>query len=248
MYYTVPHGISALDFLSTSLQPSPPWSAGHRPLPPPPPPATPSPLSLSPTGRCSPCPWRPCTALHAPPPLSVCRRGTSSLPPPRLLHLARLLRPRHRRIRMRRPSLTSSSPPPHLLGPTHLLHSRHCWIRPRQPSLPPPDPRRSPLYLPDLCRPHTPPLVVVPNPDGSRPAPAVSLPAATVLSPGFPSSALSLPDAALLRSQLLAPGFPHFSLNMPVGAHVRDCPPPMTVYSQPSAITSSLHWKSPRGG
>jgi hypothetical protein len=27
---------------------------------------------------------------------------------------------------------------------------------------------------------------------------------------------------------------------MPVGAHVRDCPPPMTVYNKPSAITSSL--------
>jgi hypothetical protein len=38
----------------------------------------------------------------------------------------------------------------------------------------------------------------------------------------------------------LAPGFPHISLGTTVGAHVRDSPPLMTIYSQPSAITSSL--------
>jgi hypothetical protein len=69
---------------------------------------------------------------------------------------------------------------------------------------------------------------------------AALAPTATVLSPDFPSTAFSLPDAAFLRSQLLTPGFPHVPLDTPVGAPVRDCPPPMTVYSQPSAITSSL--------
>jgi hypothetical protein len=44
------------------------------------------------------------------------------------------------------------------------------------------------------------PLAVVSGPDGSWPDPGGSLPDATVLSPGFPSSTLSLPDAALLRS------------------------------------------------
>jgi hypothetical protein len=51
---------------------------------------------------------------------------------------------------------------------------------------------------------------------------------------------LSLPDAALLRTQLLASGFPHVPLCMTVGAHMRDCPPSMTVYIQLSVITSSL--------
>jgi hypothetical protein len=67
-------------------------------------------------------------------------------------------------------------------------------------------------------------------------------------SPGFLSSALSLPDVmpdvVLLRSQLLASGFPHGPLDMTppmtVGAHMRDCPPPTTVYSQPFTLTSSL--------
>jgi hypothetical protein len=68
-------------------------------------------------------------------------------------------------------------------------------------------------------------------------APALT---ATILSLGFPSIAFSLPDAALLRSQLLAPGFPHVPLGTMVGAPVRDCTSPMTAYSQPSAITSSL--------
>jgi hypothetical protein len=62
--------------------------------------------------------------------------------------------------------------------------------------------------------------------------------------PDFLSSVLSLPDvlpdAVLLRSQLLVPGFPHGLLGMTVGAHMRDCPPPMTVYSHPFALTSSL--------
>jgi hypothetical protein len=51
---------------------------------------------------------------------------------------------------------------------------------------------------------------------------------------------LSLPDAALLRSQLLAPGFPHVPLDTPGRAPVHSVPLPTTVYSQPSAITSSL--------
>jgi hypothetical protein len=57
-----------------------------------------------------------------------------------------------------------------------------------------------------------------------------------------PSPALSLPDAALLRSQLLAPGFPH--VTMTGGGPVRGCPLPTTVYSQPSAIISSLRTPS----
>jgi hypothetical protein len=66
---------------------------------------------------------------------------------------------------------------------------------------------------------------------------------ATALYPGFPSSTLSLPDAALFCSQLLAPGFPHVRLDMSVAPPpppVHDRPPPLTIYSQPSAITSSL--------
>jgi hypothetical protein len=66
-------------------------------------------------------------------------------------------------------------------------------------------------------------LAAAPSPDGSRPAPV-----------------LSLTDAALLRSQLLAPGFPHVPLDTTGGAPVRSCPLPTTVYSQLSAITSSL--------
>jgi hypothetical protein len=69
---------------------------------------------------------------------------------------------------------------------------------------------------------------------------AAPTPTATVLSPGFPSIAFSLPDVALLCSKLLALGFPHVPLDTTVGAPVRDCHPPMTVYSQPSAITSTL--------
>jgi hypothetical protein len=64
--------------------------------------------------------------------------------------------------------------------------------------------------------------------------------AVAALYPGFPSSALSLPDATLFRSQVLAPGFPHVPLDMPVGPPVHDHPPPLTVYSQLSAITSSM--------
>eukprot|EP00267_Zea_mays_P053414 XP_020406535.1 vegetative cell wall protein gp1-like [Zea mays] len=60
---------------------------------------------------------------------------------------------------------------------------------------------------------------------------------------GSPSApALSLPDVALLRSQLLAPGFPHVTTTG--GAPVRGCPLPTTVYSQPSAIISSLRTPS----
>jgi hypothetical protein len=66
-------------------------------------------------------------------------------------------------------------------------------------------------------------LATAPGPDGSRPAPV-----------------LSLPDATLFRSQLLAPGFPHVPLDTPGGAPVRNIPLPTTVYSQPSVITSSL--------
>jgi hypothetical protein len=55
---------------------------------------------------------------------------------------------------------------------------------------------------------------------------------------------LFLPDAALLRSQLLAPGFPHVPLDTTGGAPVRGCPLPTTVYSQPSAIISSLRTPS----
>jgi hypothetical protein len=96
------------------------------------------------------------------------------------------------------------------------------------------------------------PPPVAPQPDPAEPtSPPASAPtsstslsaptlAAAALYPGFPSSALSLPDAALFRSQLLAPGFSHVPLEMPVGALVRDRPPPLTIYSQPSAITSSL--------
>jgi hypothetical protein len=62
-----------------------------------------------------------------------------------------------------------------------------------------------------------------PSPDGSRSAPV-----------------LSLPDAALLHSQLLVPGFPHVPLDTTGGAPVRGCSVPTTVYSQLSAITSSL--------
>jgi hypothetical protein len=86
----------------------------------------------------------------------------------------------------------------------------------------------------------------IPLPTGVASAPISSTslpdphPAAASLYPGFLSSALSLPDAALFRSQLLAPGFPHVPLDMPVEAPVRDRPLQLTVYSQPSAITSSL--------
>jgi hypothetical protein len=69
-------------------------------------------------------------------------------------------------------------------------------------------------------------------------------PAATALHPGFPSSAISLPDVALLHPQLQESGFSHVPLYMPVGAPVHDHPPPLTVYSQSSAITSSLHTPS----
>jgi hypothetical protein len=66
-------------------------------------------------------------------------------------------------------------------------------------------------------------LAAAPGPDGSRSAPA-----------------LSLPDAALLHSQLLVPGFPHVPLDTTGGAPVRGCSVPTTVYNQLSAITSSL--------
>jgi hypothetical protein len=86
------------------------------------------------------------------------------------------------------------------------------------------------------------------SPPASAPPSSTSLPtptpAAAALHPGFPSSAISLPDTSLLHSQLLASGFPHVPLDMPVGPPVRDRPPPLTVYSQPSAITSSLHTPS----
>jgi hypothetical protein len=49
-----------------------------------------------------------------------------------------------------------------------------------------------------------------------------------------------MPNAALLRSQLMAPGFPHVLPDMTVGAPVRAHPPPLTVCTQPSAITSSM--------
>jgi hypothetical protein len=79
------------------------------------------------------------------------------------------------------------------------------------------------------------------SPPTSAPPSSTSLQAPTpttaALHPGFPSSALSLPDAALFRSQLLAPGF---LLDMPVWAPVRELSPPLIVYSQPSTITSSL--------
>jgi hypothetical protein len=100
----------------------------------------------------------------------------------------------------------------------------------------------------------------VSGPDDARPAPGGSLPDVVVLSqvsaadgsPDFLSGALGsalsipdvLPDAVLLRSQLLALSFPHGLLGMTppmtVGAHMRDYPPPTTVYSQSSALTSSL--------
>jgi hypothetical protein len=68
-------------------------------------------------------------------------------------------------------------------------------------------------------------LAAAPGHDGSQPAPA-----------------LSLPDVALLRSQLLASGFPHVPTTS--GAPVRGCPLPTTVYSQSSAIISSLRTPS----
>jgi hypothetical protein len=59
-----------------------------------------------------------------------------------------------------------------------------------------------------------------------------------------PDGAQPAPGGSLLDAMLLAPGFPHGSLDMTppmtVGAHMRDCPPPTTVYSQSSALTFSL--------
>jgi hypothetical protein len=66
-------------------------------------------------------------------------------------------------------------------------------------------------------------LAAAPGPDGSWSAPA-----------------LSLLDAALLRSQLLASGYPHVPLDTTGAAPVRGCALPLTVYSQPSTITSAL--------
>eukprot|EP00267_Zea_mays_P045755 XP_020398082.1 uncharacterized protein LOC109941478 [Zea mays] len=68
-------------------------------------------------------------------------------------------------------------------------------------------------------------LAAAPGHDGSPPAPA-----------------LSLPDAALLRSQLLAPGFPHVTTTG--RGPVRGYPLPTTVYSQSSATISSLRTPS----
>jgi hypothetical protein len=76
--------------------------------------------------------------------------------------------------------------------------------------------------------------------------PATTQSATPAAAPGHdgsqPAPALSLPDAALLRSQLLASGFPHVPTTG--GAPVRGCPLPTTVYSQSSAIISSLRTPS----
>eukprot|EP00267_Zea_mays_P031599 XP_008664025.1 proline-rich protein 36-like [Zea mays] len=87
--------------------------------------------------------------------------------------------------------------------------------------------------LPPTVEPPPPPptqyatLAVAPGPNRSQPAPA-----------------LSLPDAALLRSQLLASGFPHVPLDTTGPASVHGCPLLPTIYSQPSSITSSLRTPS----
>lgn len=100
--------------------------------------------------------------------------------------------------------------------------SRSCSnpgrLDPSATALTPPLPS-SPAPLADPAFPHTrPPTPFHPLSAGAALAPHGSAPAIAVLSPGFPSSALSMPDAALLRSQLLAPGFPHVLPDMTVGA------------------------------
>eukprot|EP00267_Zea_mays_P051678 XP_020404662.1 uncharacterized protein LOC109944343 [Zea mays] len=121
------------------------------------------------------------------------------------------------------------------------------------PAPAPPSPGPAPLLAPT---PSSSPSVVTTSPPPAAALPPAHAPVqslgsdaahgaalaltATVFSPDFPSIAFSLPDAAFLRSQLLAPGFPHVPLGTTVGAPVRDCPPLVIVYSQPSAVTSSL--------
>jgi hypothetical protein len=78
------------------------------------------------------------------------------------------------------------------------------------------------------------------EPPPPAPTQSATLPAAPGPDGSWPAPALSLPDAALLRSQLLAPGYPHVPLDTTGAAPVRGCPVPLTVYSQPSTITSAL--------
>jgi hypothetical protein len=220
-------------------QPSPSaWPADRRPLPPSPPTATPSPLSLSPTGRRSPRPWRTRPALRTP---------SSSSPPPRRPH-RRAPSPPPRRphwilwatSRLRRHATAHLGLPLLLLGLTFL----RLRLRPIRPSFPPSDHPRRPTLCPPgprQRRPHSPPggscCFLGPPRISSCPCsgrrshlPRPRLPFQRALPAGCRPASPSL----------LALGFPHVPLDMTVGAHVRDYPPPMIVYSQPSAITSSL--------
>jgi hypothetical protein len=101
-----------------------------------------------------------------------------------------------------------------------------------------------PIAAPAAPMGHTFVITTVLPPTAGPPPPAPTQSATLASAPGpdgsWPAPVLSLPDAALLRSQLLAPGFPHVPLDTPGGAPVRSVPLPTTVYSQPSAITSSL--------
>jgi hypothetical protein len=175
-------------------------------------------------------------------PGGACRTGRArprarSSSPPRRFHQRALKSspPRHPH-RLLRAALLGS--PLLLLGSLLLLLGSPS-LRPRlrllRLSFPPPDhPRRSTLCPPGprWCRPHPPPWwpLLFPRAPTDLLRPSQSSP------PGFPSSALSLPDA-LLRSPLLAPCFPHVLLDMTVGAPVRDYPPPLTVFIQPSRWT-----------
>jgi hypothetical protein len=139
-------------------------------------------------------------------------------------------------------------PPPLLLRPPLLRRApRRCSTphrrppyRLRRPCMWCPLRRPCPWHYPQHRRPWERALLLSPtSPSAATPLTVTLLLRPPPSSPPTSLPPFSLPDAALLRSQLLALGFPHFPPDTTVGAPARACPPSVTVYSQPSAVTSS---------
>eukprot|EP00267_Zea_mays_P022141 XP_008646683.1 proline-rich receptor-like protein kinase PERK14 [Zea mays] len=124
------------------------------------------------------------------------------------------------------------SVPPSLLRAAR----RRLSFHPRGPFLQSCTPHRcSPCAIGARLRPHR---CVAPTVEPPPPMPiqSTTLVATSGLDGSRSALAFSLPEAALL-----APGFPHIPLDMIGGTPMRGCPLSTTIYSQSSAITSSLH-------